>query len=65
LDGELRESSVALHHPWDINRYPADYLARMEKAAQRYGTWIKNAPGHIATMREFMEQSKSQVAKAA
>ena len=42
------------------------YLAQMEKAAQRYEAWIENrSPGHIAAMREFMKQMRSQVAKAA
>jgi hypothetical protein len=42
------------------------YLAHMEKAAQRYETWIESrSPGHIAAMREFMKQTRSQPAKAA
>lgn len=42
------------------------YLANLEKAAQRYETWIeKRSPGHIAAMREFMEQMRTQIAKAA
>jgi hypothetical protein len=42
------------------------YLAHMEKAAQRYETWIESrSPGHIAAMREFMKQMRSQAAKAA
>ena len=43
------------------------HLAHMEKAAQRYETWIETrSPGHIAAMREFMKQMRSQVtAKAA
>jgi hypothetical protein len=42
------------------------YLAHMEKAAQRYETWVeKRSPGHIAAMREFMKQMRSQLAKAA
>ncbi len=42
------------------------YLAHVEKAAQRYETWIeKRSPGHIAAMREFMKQMRSQQAKAA
>jgi hypothetical protein len=37
------------------------YLSEMEKAAQRYETWIeKRSPGHIAAMREFMKQMMSQ-----
>jgi hypothetical protein len=43
------------------------HLAHMEKAAQRYETWIETrSPGHIAAMREFMKQMRSQMtAKAA
>jgi len=41
-------------------------LANMEKAAKRYEEWIeKRSPGHIAAMREFMTQMRSQVKKAA
>jgi hypothetical protein len=36
-------------------------LANLEKAAQRYEAWKeKLAPGHIAAMRQFMLQSRSQ-----
>jgi len=42
------------------------YLANMEKAAQRYETWIENrSPGHLAAMREWMKQMRTQMAKAA
>lgn len=42
------------------------FLSHLEKAAQRYETWIeKRAPGHIAAMREFMKNMQSQMAKAA
>ena len=42
------------------------YAAHLEKAAQRYETWIeKRSPGHIAAMREFMKQMRAQMAKAA
>lgn len=42
------------------------FLAHLEKAAQRYETWIESrSPGHIATMRQFMKQMRSQPAKAA
>ena len=42
------------------------FLAHMEKAAKRYETWIESrSPGHIATMREFMKQMRTQAAKAA
>jgi hypothetical protein len=42
------------------------YLANLEKAAQRYETWIESrSPGHIAAMRQFMKQMRPQSAKAA
>ena len=42
------------------------HLAHLEKAAQRYETWIeKRSPGHIAAMRGFMKQMLSQPQKAA
>jgi hypothetical protein len=42
------------------------YLANLEKAAQRYETWIESrSPGHIAAMRQFMKQMRPQPAKAA
>ena len=42
------------------------FLAHMEKAAQRYETWIeRRSPGHLAAMRQFMKQMRSQTATAA
>ena len=42
------------------------HLANMEKAAQRYETWIESrSPGHVAAMREFMKQMIAQTPKAA
>ncbi len=42
------------------------FLGHLETAAQRYETWTeKRSPGHIATMRGFMKQMRSQVTKAA
>jgi hypothetical protein len=42
------------------------FLAHLEKAAQRYEAWIESrAPGHVAAMREFMKQMRPQPAKAA
>jgi hypothetical protein len=42
------------------------YAAEMERAAHRYEAWIESrSPGHIAAMREFMKQMRSQMAKAA
>ncbi|HXM61444.1 MAG TPA: hypothetical protein VN950_11375 [Terriglobales bacterium] len=42
------------------------FLAHLEKAAQRYETWVESRnPGSIAGMREFMKQMRPQAAKAA
>ena len=42
------------------------FLANIEKAANRYETWIEGrAPGHVAAMREMMKQMAPQVSKAA
>lgn len=39
------------------------FAANLEKAAQRYETWIeKRSPGHIAAMREFIKQMRAQMA---
>lgn len=41
------------------------FLAHMEKAAQRYESWIeRRSPGHVAAMRQFMQQLQSQPARA-
>ena len=41
------------------------FLANLEKAANRYETWIEaHSPGHLAKMRQFMKQMRPQ-AKAA
>src|SRR5207245_4103169 len=40
------------------------FLAHLEKAANRYETWIENrSPGHIAAMREFTKQMRAQLGK--
>jgi hypothetical protein len=42
------------------------FLANLEKAAQRYESWIESrSPGHVAAMRQFMKQMGDQDAKAA
>jgi hypothetical protein len=42
------------------------FLANVEKAAQRYETWIEGrSPGHIAAMRQMMKQMSEQAAAAA
>lgn len=60
---ELAKAAVAQGR--ELFKYKL-YLAEMEKAAQRYETWIeKRSPGHIAAMREFMKQMRAKQAKAA
>ena len=42
------------------------FLANVEKAAQRYESWIESrSPGNVAAMRQFMKQMRDQRAKAA
>jgi hypothetical protein len=42
------------------------FLANMEKAAQRYESWIESrSPGVVAAMRQFMKQMRDQRSKAA
>jgi hypothetical protein len=42
------------------------FLAHLEKAAQRYETWIESrSPGHVAGMRQFMKQMRGERAAAA
>lgn len=42
------------------------FLVNMEKAAQRYETWIESrSPGHIAGMRQFMKQMREQLTRTA
>jgi hypothetical protein len=41
-------------------------FAHLEKAAKRYEVWIESrSPGHLAAMRQFMKEMRSQVVKAA
>lgn len=41
-------------------------LANLEKAAQRYEAWSeRRSPGHIATVRQFMQQQRAKAATAA
>jgi hypothetical protein len=42
------------------------FLGHLEKAANRYETWIEaRSPGHIAAMRQFTNQMRGQMGKAA
>jgi hypothetical protein len=42
------------------------YLAHLEKATQRFESWSQHrSPGHLAAMREFMEEMSSQLAAKA
>lgn len=37
------------------------FLGHLEKAAQRYEAWSeRRAPGHVAAMRQFMQQMRGQ-----
>ncbi len=41
-------------------------LKNLERAAQRYEKWAeRRSPGHIAAMRQFMQQARAKSAKAA
>lgn len=41
-------------------------LENLERAAKRYEEWSdRRAPGHVATMRQFMQQQRSSKAAAA
>jgi hypothetical protein len=41
-------------------------LAHLEQAAKRYEAWSERRnPGHVAAMRQFMQQMRSQAASAA
>ena len=52
---QSRERFVAKH-----------FLAHLEKAAQRYEAWSETrSPGHIAAMRQFMNQMRTKPATAA
>jgi len=40
-------------------------LEHLEKVAQRYEAWSeRRSPGHIAALRQFMQQQRTQAAKA-
>jgi len=42
------------------------FLANLEKAAERYEKWVeKESPGSVEAMRQFMQQMRSEKAKAA
>jgi hypothetical protein len=42
------------------------FLANVEKAAQRYESWIESrSPGNVAAMRQMMKQMRDQRAKTA
>jgi hypothetical protein len=37
------------------------FLGHLEKVAQRYESWIEGrSPGHVAAMRQFMQQTRAQ-----
>jgi hypothetical protein len=42
------------------------FLSHLEKAANRFEAWSETrSPGHVAAMRQFMQQVRPQTAKAA
>jgi hypothetical protein len=42
------------------------FLAHLEGAAQRYESWSeRRTPGHVAAMRQFMQQTRAQSATGA
>ena len=42
------------------------FLAHMEKAAQRFEVWMeRRSPGHIAAIRQFMQQMSGQLSAGA
>jgi hypothetical protein len=60
---ELVKPIVAQGRERFVNK---QFLAHLEKTAQRYENWMeKRSPGHIAAMRGFMKQMRSQRATAA
>jgi hypothetical protein len=60
---EMVKPTVAQARGKFVNK---QFLANLEKAAQRYEVWIESrSPGHIAAMRQFMKQMRTQLATAA
>ncbi|HWR34591.1 MAG TPA: hypothetical protein VN622_01825 [Clostridia bacterium] len=60
---ELVKSYVPQARERFVNR---QFLAHVEKAAQRYETWIENrSPGHIAAMRKYTREMRPKPSKAA
>jgi hypothetical protein len=42
------------------------FLAHLERAAKRFESWMESrSPGHIAAMRQFMQQMSAQLATGA
>lgn len=55
---ELVRGIVAQGRERFVNK---QFLANLEAAANRYETWIeKRSPGHVAAMRQFMQQMNEQ-----
>lgn len=58
----LRAITPALREQWVYKQL----FVNLEQASQRYEKWAESrSPGHIAAMREFMKQMRSQMTKAA
>ena len=59
---ELVKPTVAQARERFVNK---QFLSHMEKAAQRYEAWIETrSPGHVAAMRQWMKQTRTQAAAA-
>ncbi|MGH9699130.1 MAG: DUF4760 domain-containing protein [Candidatus Acidiferrales bacterium] len=60
---ELAKPMVSQAREKFVNK---QFLANLEKAGQRYESWMESrSPGHIAVMRQFMKQMRTQLAAAA
>ncbi|MGH9726179.1 MAG: DUF4760 domain-containing protein [Candidatus Acidiferrales bacterium] len=60
---ELAKPMVSQAREKFVNK---QFLANLEKAGQRYESWMESrSPGHIAAMRQFMKQMRTQLAAAA
>jgi hypothetical protein len=60
---ELMKPTIAQGRERFANK---QFLAHMEKAAQRYEKWMEiRSPGHVAAMRQFMKQMRGSQGGAA
>jgi len=74
-EGLFFETSGEFFGVWELlkpvvpefrERFADQYLlANLERAAQRYEAWSeKRTPGHVAAMRQFMQQQRAKAAAA-